>query len=52
MAFPAARTRYVRVNVTANTGWQAAQLSEPEVHSDRAEGSPPEANSRLPAHAG
>ncbi|MGW5639205.1 discoidin domain-containing protein [Streptomyces sp. NPDC003832] len=33
VAFPAAQTRYVRVNVTANTGWQAAQLSELEVHS-------------------
>ncbi|MFE0679086.1 discoidin domain-containing protein [Streptomyces sp. NPDC058867] len=33
VAFPASQTRYVRVNVTANTGWQAAQLSELEVHS-------------------
>ncbi|MFF8837430.1 discoidin domain-containing protein [Streptomyces sp. NPDC015130] len=37
IAFPAALTRYVRVHVTANTGWQAAQLSELEVHA--AEGS-------------
>ncbi|MFF9044532.1 discoidin domain-containing protein [Streptomyces parvulus] len=29
--FPATRTRFVRVDVTANTGWQAAQLSELEV---------------------
>jgi hypothetical protein len=28
----AASTRYVRLNVTANTGWPAAQLSEFEVH--------------------
>ncbi|MFJ5777021.1 discoidin domain-containing protein [Streptomyces sp. NPDC093094] len=32
VAFPATLTRYVRVHVTANTGWQAAQLSELEVH--------------------
>ncbi len=25
-------TRYVRINITANTGWQAAQLSELEVY--------------------
>ncbi|MGI5391546.1 discoidin domain-containing protein [Streptomyces sp. CA-251251] len=31
VSFPATRTRYVRVDVTANTGWQAAQLSELEV---------------------
>ncbi|MFJ4871389.1 discoidin domain-containing protein [Streptomyces sp. NPDC088757] len=37
IAFPATQTRFVRVNVTANTGWQAAQLSELEVHA--AEGS-------------
>ncbi|MFB6840666.1 discoidin domain-containing protein [Streptomyces sp. NPDC056361] len=32
VAFPATRTRFVRVDITANTGWQAAQLSELEVH--------------------
>ncbi|GHG10229.1 discoidin domain-containing protein [Streptomyces filamentosus] len=32
IAFPAAQTRFVRVDITANTGWQAAQLSELEVH--------------------
>ncbi|MEV5518642.1 discoidin domain-containing protein [Streptomyces flaveolus] len=32
VSFPATRTRFVRVAVTANTGWQAAQLSELEVH--------------------
>ncbi|MFD9336586.1 discoidin domain-containing protein [Streptomyces sp. NPDC060028] len=32
IAFPASQTRYVRIDLTANTGWQAAQLSELEVH--------------------
>ncbi|MGW5786708.1 discoidin domain-containing protein [Streptomyces sp. NPDC003757] len=32
VSFPATRTRFVRVDITANTGWQAAQLSELEVH--------------------
>ncbi|WP_217253437.1 discoidin domain-containing protein [Streptomyces sp. AC602_WCS936] len=32
VSFPATRTRYVRIDVTANSGWQAAQLSELEVH--------------------
>ncbi|MEW2217216.1 discoidin domain-containing protein [Streptomyces globisporus] len=31
LAFPATLTRFVRVNITANTGWPAAQLSELEV---------------------
>ncbi|GIG00336.1 galactose-binding domain-containing protein [Catellatospora citrea] len=30
--FTAASTRYVRINITANTGWAAAQLSELEVY--------------------
>ncbi|MGI5238374.1 discoidin domain-containing protein [Dactylosporangium sp. CA-139066] len=30
--FTAVTTRYVRVNVTANTGWPAAQLSELEIY--------------------
>jgi hypothetical protein len=30
--FTAASARYVRVNITANTGWTAAQLSELEVY--------------------
>ncbi|HEY0638599.1 MAG TPA: discoidin domain-containing protein, partial [Pseudonocardiaceae bacterium] len=34
--FPAFLTRYVRVNVTANTGAPAAQLGELEVHGARA----------------
>lgn len=32
IGFPAGQTRYVRIDITANTGWQAAQLSELEVH--------------------
>ncbi|MEU2543866.1 discoidin domain-containing protein [Streptomyces roseolus] len=32
VSFPAAQARFVRVDITANTGWQAAQLSELEVH--------------------
>ncbi|GIJ79405.1 F5/8 type C domain-containing protein [Micromonospora phaseoli] len=30
--FPATTTRYVRIAITANTGWPAAQLSELEVY--------------------
>jgi hypothetical protein len=33
VSFPATQTRFVRVDITANTGWQAAQLSELEVYS-------------------
>ncbi|MFD4630611.1 discoidin domain-containing protein [Streptomyces sp. NPDC058284] len=32
VAFPAAQARFVRVHITANTGWPAAQLSELQVH--------------------
>ena len=32
VAFPAAQARFVRIDITANTGRQAAQLSELEVH--------------------
>ncbi|MFI6512240.1 discoidin domain-containing protein [Streptosporangium sp. NPDC050855] len=32
VTFPAAAVRYVRVTVTGNTGWPAAQLSSFEVH--------------------
>ncbi|MEU9702402.1 discoidin domain-containing protein [Streptomyces sp. NPDC047981] len=32
VSFPATQTRFVRVHITANTGWQAAQLSALEVH--------------------
>ncbi|MFF3485786.1 discoidin domain-containing protein [Streptomyces sp. NPDC002701] len=31
VTFPATRTRHVRIEISANTGWQAAQLSELEV---------------------
>ena len=31
VAFPAAQARHIRIEITANTGWQAAQLSELEV---------------------
>ncbi|MFJ5289413.1 discoidin domain-containing protein [Streptomyces sp. NPDC088348] len=30
--FPATRTRYVRIDITANSGWPKAQLAELEVH--------------------
>ncbi|MEV6812481.1 discoidin domain-containing protein, partial [Micromonospora sp. NPDC051296] len=30
--FPATTTRYVRISITANTGWPAAQLAELEVY--------------------
>jgi uncharacterized repeat protein (TIGR01451 family) len=30
--FPAASTRFVRIDITANTGWPAAQLSELEIY--------------------
>ncbi|MFB9367477.1 galactose-binding domain-containing protein [Kitasatospora sp. NPDC001664] len=32
ITFPAATTRYVRLAISANTGWPAAQISELEVH--------------------
>jgi hypothetical protein len=32
ITFPAATVRYVRLNVTANTGWSATQASEFEVY--------------------
>ncbi|OQR61536.1 Secreted glycosyl hydrolase [Streptomyces maremycinicus] len=32
VSFPAGQTRFVRIEITANSGWQAAQLSELEVH--------------------
>ncbi|WP_329286477.1 discoidin domain-containing protein [Streptomyces sp. NBC_00691] len=32
VSFPATQARFVRVDITANSGWQAAQLSELEVH--------------------
>ena len=32
VTFPASNVRYVRVEITANTGWPAGQLSELEVY--------------------
>ncbi|MGW0549519.1 discoidin domain-containing protein [Streptomyces altiplanensis] len=32
VSFPATRARFVRINITDNSGWEAAQLSELEVH--------------------
>lgn len=40
IGFTAATVRYVRVSVTANTGWQAAQISELEVYSADGSGDP------------
>ncbi|MCE7003780.1 discoidin domain-containing protein [Kibdelosporangium philippinense] len=56
--FPATAVRYVRVNITANTGWPAAQLSEFEIYGPGSEpppggegniaaGKPVEANSHV-----
>jgi hypothetical protein len=32
VTFPSATARYVRITVTANTGWPAAQVSALELH--------------------
>ncbi|GAA2926370.1 discoidin domain-containing protein [Streptomyces enissocaesilis] len=32
VSFPATQARFVRIDITANSGWEAAQLSELEVH--------------------
>ncbi|MGW5135112.1 CARDB domain-containing protein [Streptomyces sp. NPDC004135] len=40
-------TRYVRVHITGNTGWNAAQLSELEVHGDDGGTTPPPAGTNL-----
>jgi hypothetical protein len=32
ITFPAASTRFLRLNFTANTGWPAGQVAELEVH--------------------
>ncbi|WP_327328980.1 discoidin domain-containing protein [Streptomyces sp. NBC_01208] len=45
--FPAKQVRYVRVQVTANTGWNAAQLSQVEVHGEEDSGPPPANGSNL-----
>lgn len=41
---PTATARYVRVNVTANTGWPAAQVSEFEVYGTPGSTPPPDTN--------
>nr|WP_233500798.1 carbohydrate-binding protein [Paenibacillus antibioticophila] len=38
--FPATAARYVRIHVTANTGWPAAQLSEVEIYGAAAQPEP------------
>ena len=43
ITFNAATTRYVRVNITANTGWSAAQLSDFEVFPSGSGGTSPSA---------
>ncbi|MEW1684540.1 CARDB domain-containing protein [Streptomyces sp. NPDC093594] len=40
LAFPAHDVRHLRVRVTANTGWNAAQLSEIEAYGEDAGGGP------------
>ncbi|MEQ8146287.1 CARDB domain-containing protein [Streptomyces sp. OP7] len=40
LAFPARDVRHLRVRVTANTGWNAAQLSEVEVYGEDAGSGP------------
>ncbi|MEV7729765.1 CARDB domain-containing protein [Streptomyces sp. NPDC087917] len=40
IAFPAATVRYLRVSVTSNTGWQAAQISELEAYAADGGGNP------------
>ncbi len=49
LEFGATSARYVRVTVTANTGWQAAQLSELEVHGESGPVDPPPAGDNLAA---
>ncbi|MFF8680823.1 CARDB domain-containing protein [Streptomyces sp. NPDC015237] len=43
----AAGTRYVRVDITGNTGWNAAQLSELEVYGDETDPGPPPTGTNL-----
>ncbi|WP_329177509.1 choice-of-anchor D domain-containing protein [Streptomyces sp. NBC_01477] len=40
VTFPAATARYVRINVTANSGWSAAQLSGLQVYPSGGSGNP------------
>ena len=50
--FTAYTTRYVRVNITANTGWSAAQLSEFEIYGASGTGSGNLAAGRPTAESG
>ncbi|MFD4898165.1 CARDB domain-containing protein [Streptomyces sp. NPDC058411] len=47
VGFAARQVRYIRVQVTANTGWNAAQLSQVEVHGDEGSGPNPADGSNL-----
>ncbi|MER5637232.1 discoidin domain-containing protein [Kitasatospora sp. NPDC002227] len=47
ITFGQATTRYVRLYVTANTGWPAAQVSEFEVYGPTGAGQPPAAPTNL-----
>lgn len=49
ITFPAATARYVRINVTANTGWSAAQLSDLQVFPGGGTGNPSATLSVSPA---
>ncbi|SEL85752.1 discoidin domain-containing protein [Streptacidiphilus jiangxiensis] len=45
--FSQATTRYVRLNITANTGWPAGQISEFQVYGPSGAGQPPAAPTNL-----
>ncbi|MFE4455051.1 CARDB domain-containing protein [Streptomyces sp. NPDC056796] len=47
LGFTARQARYIRVQVTANTGWNAAQLSSVEVYGANDSGPPPATGSNL-----
>ncbi|AXI76713.1 discoidin domain-containing protein [Peterkaempfera bronchialis] len=49
IGFPATNTRFVRINITGNTGWPAGQISELEVYGAATSGSDLAANARLTA---
>lgn len=48
--FAATQARYVRIEVTANTGWPAAQLSELEVYGTTSPGTPDQEPPTAPAN--
>ncbi|MFI8002896.1 CARDB domain-containing protein [Streptomyces sp. NPDC086010] len=47
IGFTASQVRQVRVQITANTGWNAAQLSQVEVYGEEDSGPPPANGSNL-----